>query len=118
MINFVWYLGGLTELMNLISTSEITGNVIDPDNCQFHVCKAVLAIIRVIAVQTSYLVIMPPGVYRNSTSRLSGGSSGMNETSVVDLDAISINLGGRHVIALVCTYEFEKPDTVTLQAAC
>ena len=84
---FDWYLGGFTELMNLISTSESTGNIIDPTISQSQGCKALLAMTRVIAVQTSYLVITPPTVNRKSMIRFSGGSSGTKETLLVDLEA-------------------------------
>ena len=99
MMVFDWYLGGLTELMSRISTCEITGNMVDPIISQSHGCKALLAMTRVIAVQTSYLLIMPPAVYRKSTIRFSGGSSGTKETSLVDLSASSINLGGINDLA-------------------
>ena len=99
MIVLDWYLGGLTELMNLISTSEITGNMTDPTISEFQLCRAILAMVRVIAAQMSYWVIMPPGVYRKSMSRFSGGTSGMKETSLVDLDASAINLVSTHDLA-------------------
>ena len=63
MINLVRSLGGLTELMYLISTLDVAGNVHEPIISWSQIINEALAKARMIAVQRSNLVIMPPRVY-------------------------------------------------------